>query len=524
MDTKGSNTKIVSPSCVIYCRVSSEEQVSNYSLSTQEAYCTKEAERQNLNILKVFKDEGYSAKTLKRPQLLQLLKYCQDNKKKVSKLIVYKLDRLSRETSDYLAIRKRLAEFGIKIVSTQEPTGDTAVDKFFEVILASIGELDNNLKSERTKAGLRARFLDGWFSGKPPLGYLVKSIDGKQTIVKDPQTFDSMKKAWELAATGTKSLHGLAVFMNKLGLRASWKDKKYPLRPQTAGRIFRNKFYCGYLTSKIYSEEVMGKHPAMIREETYWRVQAVLNGHTVNTNLKRIRDNVDFPLRGLVECDRGHKLTAAWCKGRHKKYALYWCPNPEHKTSSIPADKLEEKFVAFLRSITPTERTKELFLAILKRKYYQKLGKLKAFKLKADKELLDLKEMRSSLAFKHLKGQYDDETFNQVKERINDNILAVQVIKDETLIDKYDIEAIVNFARSLLADLGKAYLLGDLSQRKVLIGSIFTGKVVFSEGEFLNRSISLLYQAIREPQTLQNALRVGEGIRTPDLKLHRLPL
>ena len=56
---------------VIYLRVSTEEQVENYSLETQENICRKEAEKRKLEVAQSFRDEGKSAKTIVgRPALL----------------------------------------------------------------------------------------------------------------------------------------------------------------------------------------------------------------------------------------------------------------------------------------------------------------------------------------------------------------------------------------------------------------------------------------------------------------------
>src|SRR3990167_8166100 len=173
--------------CIAYIRVSSDEQVTNFSLETQEYYCRKEAERRNLSILKTFREEGVSAKTLNRPALLALLAFCQKNKKNISYVVVYRLDRLSRNTIDYLALRKRFSEMGIEIISaTGEPTGSSPTDKFFETILASLAELDNSLRGTRAKAGLRTRFLNGLPTGRPPLGYKNAIENEKHVIIPDP--------------------------------------------------------------------------------------------------------------------------------------------------------------------------------------------------------------------------------------------------------------------------------------------------------------------------------------------------
>lgn len=71
------------------------------------------------------------------------------------------MDRISRQTVDYLAIRKKLHDNGIALISANEPTGDSPTDKLLETIMASFAQHDNDVRSERTKNGLRARFLSG---------------------------------------------------------------------------------------------------------------------------------------------------------------------------------------------------------------------------------------------------------------------------------------------------------------------------------------------------------------------------
>ena len=62
---------------VIYLRVSSEEQVENFSLGTQEEICRREATRRGFEIVQVFREEGRSAKTITgRPTLIKLLEFC----------------------------------------------------------------------------------------------------------------------------------------------------------------------------------------------------------------------------------------------------------------------------------------------------------------------------------------------------------------------------------------------------------------------------------------------------------------
>lgn len=71
------DSEIQPKNAVIYLRVSSEEQVENFSLDTQEEICRREATRRDFNIIEVFREEGRSAKTITgRPILVKLLEFC----------------------------------------------------------------------------------------------------------------------------------------------------------------------------------------------------------------------------------------------------------------------------------------------------------------------------------------------------------------------------------------------------------------------------------------------------------------
>src|SRR5690606_7086032 len=220
---------------VMYLRVSTEEQVDNYSLETQEDICRKDAERRNIEIVQVFREEGKSAKTIQgRPELIKLLEFCRRNKRTVDAVIVYRLDRISRQTADYLAIRKKLAECEIALISATEPTGNTPTEKFVETMLAGFAQMDNDVRSERSRNGMYARFKTGLTNGSVPLGYITKN--GYAT--KDPEVFDKLKAAWELMATGTKSLLDVAEILNKQGVLEKTRGmKRMKVRAQTLSRV-----------------------------------------------------------------------------------------------------------------------------------------------------------------------------------------------------------------------------------------------------------------------------------------------
>ncbi len=361
---------------IIYLRVSSEDQVENFSLDTQHEICKREADRRGYEVIRVFREEGKSAKTITgRPELLNLLDFCRKNRASVDALIVYRLDRLARNTEDYLAIRKKLTSYNISLISANEPTGNSPTEKLLETLLASFAQHDNDVRSERTKNGMRARFLAGLISGTAPLGY--KNENGY--AIKDISTWDKVKKAWELMGTGTKTLGEMAKIMNDWGLRQKFHGKEHAIRPQAISRMFRNKFYIGIITSEVYPEEVPGQHLPMVSEELFYRTQAVLDGRNTNNQVPLIRhnrDNSDFPLRRIVKCGNcGTPLTGGWSKGKLARYAYYFCKK-RCGVSSIPLCELENATIDYLNSISLTEDTLNAFIALLRSTYYQRVTQL----------------------------------------------------------------------------------------------------------------------------------------------------
>jgi DNA invertase Pin-like site-specific DNA recombinase len=494
---KSKMTQQESKNAIVYLRVSTEEQVDNYSLSTQEDICIKEAQRKGLTIVKTFREEGRSAKTIDgRPQLIEMLEFCRKYKKDIGAVIIYRLDRISRQTADYLAIRKKLAECEIKLISATEPTGNSPTEKFVETMLAGFAQMDNDVRSERTKNGMRARFLSGLSNGYVPLGYISK--DGY--AVKDPETFDKLKAGWELMAVGTKTLLEMTEILNKQGLKAGYgSHKHYPLRPQTLSRIFRNKFYTGKIVSDKYNEEVQGQHPPMVTEEVFYRVQAIIDGRNTNIALpvtRRNRDNPDFPLRRIVKCGCcGSSFTGGKSRGKRLKYGYYFCQK-RCKGSNVSVSRIEDETQYDLRGKSPKDNTLDLFVAYVRSTYYKRVSSLEKRRKQADEDLAKLYKFRQALIEKNLSGVYSDEIFKEQNKIVENKIKTIQVTKNDEMINKYNIEDIINFVKNKLQDLSQTYLESSLRQKRALLCSIYPSGLVWGENGYSNTVISQYWSAI----------------------------
>jgi site-specific DNA recombinase len=103
---------------LIYYRVSTEEQAQfGISLEQQENACKEHANRLDIAVKEIFHDDGVSAKTADREGLQAMLTYCTKHYKEIDYVIVYKIDRLSRNVNDYSSILVLLTKLNIQLLS-----------------------------------------------------------------------------------------------------------------------------------------------------------------------------------------------------------------------------------------------------------------------------------------------------------------------------------------------------------------------------------------------------------------------
>lgn len=165
---------------IIYCRVSSKEQVDEgNSLVTQERHCKEYAYKNDYVFSEIFIEEGESAKTTDRTQLLGLMEFCRKNHKDIDLLIVYSLDRLARNTNDYTTLRAFFSTYEINLVSVTEKIEDSPSGRFLEHVLAAKSQLDNEERALKCKGGMVEAVREGRFVWGAPVGFV--NVKGKGT-------------------------------------------------------------------------------------------------------------------------------------------------------------------------------------------------------------------------------------------------------------------------------------------------------------------------------------------------------
>lgn len=178
-----------------YIRVSTAGQAADgVSMDMQiakiKAYCALE----DMELVGIYGDPGISAKSIdKRPGLQAILRMVE--KKKIHNVVIYKLDRLARNTVECLEMAEQLDKKGVGLHSiTEKLDTKTAVGRFFFTLLASLAEMERRLIGERTKEALgRKKELGERVSRRIPYGYLLRS-DGK-TLAENPDEMRVVERA-----------------------------------------------------------------------------------------------------------------------------------------------------------------------------------------------------------------------------------------------------------------------------------------------------------------------------------------
>ena len=138
----------------LYPRVSTDDQVrEGFSLDEQEEEMLRLCEYKNYQVYKVYREEGVSAKNMNRPKFQEMIKDLKDGK--INRIIVHKLDRLTRSIQDLEVICKLIEEYNCSLDSVNEEINtDTAMGVFFIRMTTILAQLEIERTSERTNFGL----------------------------------------------------------------------------------------------------------------------------------------------------------------------------------------------------------------------------------------------------------------------------------------------------------------------------------------------------------------------------------
>jgi site-specific DNA recombinase len=203
-----------------YIRVSTKEQSrEGASLSMQAHKIQKYCDLNDMELTEIIEDAGLSGKSIKgRPGIQRVLELVKD--KTVGAVVVYKLDRLARNTIECLNISKLMDKAGVALHSiTEKLDTSSAMGRFFFTLTASLAEMEQGVISERTTAVMQRQKEKGErVGGRPSYGWTVekkvwKVNEDEQAVISRMKVLQAKGYTYEeitlaLADEGVKTRKG----------------------------------------------------------------------------------------------------------------------------------------------------------------------------------------------------------------------------------------------------------------------------------------------------------------------------
>lgn len=536
--------------CLVYCRVSSSKQAQQgESLELQESICRNIAERDNLNIIKVFKEQ-FSGRKDGRPLIEEIFEYVKKHPGKIDVLIVRAIDRFTRNgTLGYESLNQQLVKYGVQLIdsygiiqsskNTLEHLGveydwsRVRPSEITELVMAQQGKSEVSQILTRTIGAEIALVRAGYHIGPPREGYVNGRmvVDGKKKSIQepDPTTAHLFIKMFELRASGSFTDQEIVDQINALGYRSrtrnKWSSTKENVIGSTGGlklnvkhfqHIIANTIYCGVNTGKwVASKPVKTKYPGLVSIST-WNtankgkkfIEEDNEGNiTIRKNynihsLKRMKDNPLFPFKSVILCPLCNRpFLGSVSKGKSGAgFPSYHCSR-DHKQYGISKKEFEKTLGEFIKNLKYKEGFLKSFEATLINKYREKEKEIGEFSLKAGINVTDLEaeKLQKINAFASTQNTIIQAALEKQIEEIQRQILEAQEQRNKLEVRENDIHAFIRYAKSLMEHPEEMLLKQkNITVLRALFGLVFDTLPTYTEILNGTPKLSLAYRLSKE--------------------------
>lgn len=346
----------------LYSRVSTAEQAQEgYSIGEQTERMSLYCDAMAWKDYRQYTDAGYSGGNTDRPALQSLIRDVRAGL--IERVVVYKLDRLSRSQKDTLElIEDEFLANNVDFVSMSERFDtSTPFGKAMIGILAVFAQLEREQIKERTSLGRESRAKEGLYhgGGACPIGY--DYVDG-QLVINEYEAWQ-INEIHRMYQTGM-SIRGIAKDLTNRGIShrsGNWSQTMVK-------KVLTSDLYTGTIT--FAGQKYQGTHEPIISQETMRATQSRLLSAPQTT-----RKNTKTLLGGLLWCRRcGGRMSAHQTSNNGKVYRYYSCnsrtkshfdavkgvcDNPYWRVEELDAVVLGEIRKLALEPYAPEQDTKE---------------------------------------------------------------------------------------------------------------------------------------------------------------------
>ena len=339
---------------VIYARVSTQRQADDgVSMESQIEQCRVKARALDAEVVEVFRDDGVSGRSDKRPGFQAALAYCAAHR--VNHFVCWSTSRFGRNLEDALKNTKQLSEWGTRAAYVHQDIDlDTDAGWMLGVMTGMMDEVYSRNVARDTLRSMITASRDGFFvGGRAPFGYRIEKVGKRSRLAVDEDQAVIVRKMYELALIEGLGAQAVALRMNAVGLLRddkTWGKNSVAMilkNPSYMGERLFNQIKNKTREPKDESDVVrVASHPAIVSKEDFEKVQAMMKNrvpHEVGGTPKSC-----FAFTGLLKCGicsnplqilngtgRGAKLYNYYGCMAHKNGAARCC------LKNFPAEKFD---------------------------------------------------------------------------------------------------------------------------------------------------------------------------------------
>lgn len=476
----------------LYCRVSTEDQTNGYSQRHQEEVLRRYCEINSIQIRKVI-FEDHSAKSFEgRPEWKKMLTDYRKHKGLIDLVLFLKWDRFSRNAGDSYAMISTLNKLGIEPQAVEQALDlSTPESKLLLAMYLAMPEVENLRRGLNVLQGMRRARKEGRHISTAPLGYANKSYEtGRKYIAPKEPEAGIIRWAFTTLAAEKHTTEELWRQVRAKGLKCSKNNFWH---------IIVNPIYCGKIFVPPYQQEegyyVPGQHEPLVTEELFYTAQDVLFGRKRKQTVK-VAVREEFPLRNFLVCPKcGKMITASASKGRTAYYNYYHC------TASCgwryKAEHVHDLFIQELRKYKPQPAMLQLYKQVILDVYNSQIGDVKN-----EKKLLlrEINEQNSRLAKARellLAETLDASDYKAIKSECERQLNLLEAKLSSVPQQQDNIDKLLDKALYNLSNVDERYENADVQGKRLIIGSMFCGKLQFENNAYrttkVNEAVELIF-------------------------------
>lgn len=470
--------------CMIWTRVSTQDQIENGSLDTQYLICKRYAEQHGFEIIE--RESAQESAKQENRHFKNMMKKVLDKRNNFDALIVLYASRFSRFLPTASNKLEEMKKKGVHLhIVNRDLTSESESDvmtMYNEFLKAN---QENYERKEITITSRLSKLKQGIAVSKAPKGYIRNpskpKLDSNNELLSQlelcPHTAKFIKKAFKMVLQ-KKRMTEIVEELESLGFKTNLKR---------LGEILRNQFYAGRIIDKTLSDAgikmVMGKHPKIVTPTEFDKVQRILIGRSTKTRTKT--DPNLIPLKGIVKCPHcKEKMTAYQQKG----IGYYKCNRG--CTYNISNKPIESGIMEVLKSISMGKSVSDKLNDIVFKKYTERFSDKLLEQKNSEQTVKTLKNRLQNLIMKNLDGLIADEYYEEIKRKTESELVFVQTsLKEDSEVP--DFKMVLEKANSLLHHPQNFYNQLPAEQRERFLKVIFNSGVVFNKEEQIFNEIEI---------------------------------